>query len=249
MQTDPKIPPTGQSSEELSSLEAQRVAERYDKRKRDIPVDRYSSFNLANLTQAQLRDFEIVRILRASGMVSLRDKDILEIGCGAGYYLRQFVQWGADPARIVGIDLLDERIHAARALCAPGMRLLCCDASHLPMPNGSFDLVMQYTAFSSILDRRVRELVAAEMLRVLRPGGLILSYDMCVNNPNNPDIRKVTRAELKALFPGVRYQSRRMNLVPPVARRIGGFSPMLIATLSKVAPFCSHLMFTSTRPS
>jgi hypothetical protein len=41
----------------------------------------------------------------------------------------------------------------------------------------SFDLVTQFTVFGSLLDNQLR-LVAAEMHRVLKPGCLILWYDL-----------------------------------------------------------------------
>ncbi|ABF42302.1 Methyltransferase type 11 [Candidatus Koribacter versatilis Ellin345] len=219
----------------------------YERRKKDVPVDRYSSFNLLNLTQGFLRDYQIVRILRGAGIGSLANLDILEVGCGSGYFLRQFVQWGADPSRVVGVDLLPERVEAARQNCPIGTKVICCDARQLPFDTASFDVVMQFTALSSVADDGIRKAIADEMMRVVRPGGVVLSYDMCVNNPNNPDIRRVTQEDLQRLFPGEHQRSRRLNLVPPLARKLGGSAPSLIGFLSKIKPICSHLLFVSKR--
>ncbi len=41
----------------------------------------------------------------------------------------------------------------------------------MPLANASFDLVTQFTAFSSILDDDVRRRMASEMPRVPKPGG------------------------------------------------------------------------------
>ena len=44
-------------------------------------------------------------------------------------------------------------------------------------PFHSFDLLLQSPVFTSILDQAMKERVAAEMMRVSKPGGLILWYD------------------------------------------------------------------------
>ena len=49
----------------------------------------------------------------------------------------------------------------------------------------------QATVFSSTLDRRMRQNIAREMLRVLKPEGIVLWYDYHVNNSRNPDVRGV----------------------------------------------------------
>ena len=76
-------------------------------------------------------------------------------------------QWGAVAANLYGIDLIAGRIAYARERL-PGADLRWGDARHLPWRDGSFDLVTQFTVFSSILDTQVQAEVAAEMLRVLR---------------------------------------------------------------------------------
>ena len=71
---------------------------------------------------------------------------------------------------------------------------------------------------SSILDDGVRHAIASEMLRVLRPGGAVLWYDIRVDNPDNPDVRRVARDEIEALFPGCRVALTRATLAPPLTR-------------------------------
>lgn len=50
------------------------------------------------------------------------------------------------------------------------------DGQSLPYSSASFELILQYTAISSILDPELRRNICADMLRVLKPGGMILSY-------------------------------------------------------------------------
>jgi hypothetical protein len=82
--------------------------------------------------------------------------------------------------------------------------------------------VLQSTVFTSILDESFRKALANKMFEMLKPGGIILSYDFTYNNPCNKDVRKLTRAEIKKLFPNHReIQFKRVTLAPPVARRVG----------------------------
>ena len=56
---------------------------------------------------------------------------VLEIGCGTGHWLREFVKWGAQPENVVGIDLLADRVAEARRLCPQQIRIDCGNAAKL----------------------------------------------------------------------------------------------------------------------
>jgi ubiquinone/menaquinone biosynthesis C-methylase UbiE len=43
----------------------------------------------------QQRERRIVALLRRYGFADLQSKTILEVGCGTGHWLREFVNWGA----------------------------------------------------------------------------------------------------------------------------------------------------------
>src|SRR6266550_3411093 len=73
--------------------------------------------------------------------------------------------------------------------CPPRVRLECGSATELPFEAGTYDLVLQATLFSSVLDAGVKGRIATEMLRVLRPNGAILWYDLRIDNPRNLDVR------------------------------------------------------------
>jgi len=89
---------------------------------------------------------------------------ILDVGCGTGegtlFLAREFPQ-----ARVRGVDLAEEMIRAAVAKVGldPEGRIAfkLGDASHLPFPDESFDLVAQLNMPPFF----------AEIARVLRPGG------------------------------------------------------------------------------
>jgi SAM-dependent methyltransferase len=76
--------------------------------------DLYSLFNAGALFMVQEEKRVLLALLKRYGVYSLSSKKILEVGCGTGYWLREFIQWGAHPAHITGIDLLPDHVERAR---------------------------------------------------------------------------------------------------------------------------------------
>lgn len=174
--------------------------------------------------------------------VRLAETRVLEVGCGTGAWIRDFVKWGVPPENVWAIDLLPECVAEARRRCAAGVHLECASAASLPFAHASFDLVLQATMFSSILDPTVRRLVAAEMLRVAGSNGVILWYDLHLNNPWNANVRGIGRAEVTALFPGCRTKLQQLWLAPPLTRWIAPWSHALWALLASVPWLCTHYL-------
>ncbi len=143
---------------------------------------------------------------------------MLELGCGTGGNLRRLLGYGASPSRLHGLDLLGERLSIAQRL-SPNLAFVQGDAGHLPYRAATFDVIFQSTVFTSIIDPALKERVAGEMLRVLRPNGLILWYDFWLN-PTNKATRGIRPAEIRRLFPECRYRFRLVTLAPPIARRV-----------------------------
>jgi arsenite methyltransferase len=96
---------------------------------------------------------------------------LLELGCGPGFYARRLAGY-FDQLRVVGIDRSERQLRRARYLAAND-RLSNCffvkgDARSLPMPDASVDALVISRLFIILPER---DLVLAEMHRVLRPGG------------------------------------------------------------------------------
>jgi ubiquinone/menaquinone biosynthesis C-methylase UbiE len=233
--------PIRDQSLSAADVEAERIRDAYARRKKG-PQGRYSFLDPSHVLLIQERDSELLSLLSRNGVESLEGKRILEIGCGTGYLLRAFLQWGAYPENVFGIDLLQERIDQARKLCPQGVRLECGNAVALDFPDGSFDIVMQSVVFSSILDSEMRQQIAAEMLRVLRPGSFVLWYDFFVDNPRNPDVRGIRSSKIRNLFPGCQVYLRRITLAPPIGRLVGQYSPFVYMLLSRSKILCTHYL-------
>lgn len=208
---------------------------------------RYSWLRPGHQLIMQSAERGLLAALRRAGIASLRDARVLEIGCGTGYWLRALVQWGAQPNAVAGIDLLADRLTQARGACAPSVMLAGASATALPFPEATFDVVMQVTMMTSVLSPDVRRGVAAEMLRVLRPAGVVLWYDFFVNNPRNPDVRGIGRAEIASLFPGCRVRMRRVTLAPPLSRLVAPLGALPAALLGAIPLLRTHYAGTVTR--
>ena len=174
--------------------------------------------------------------------------DLLEVGCGHGDNLLELLRWGFDPARLVGNELLPERVAAARVRLPAAVRLLEGDASRLDVPHADFDLVLQSTVFSSLLDDAFQQRLAAAMWRWLKPGGAVLWYDFTFDNPRNPDVRGVPLQRIRALFPEGRIDARRVTLAPPLARAVVRVHPGLYTLFNALPLLRTHLLCWIAKP-
>ena len=205
------------------AAEAARIRIEYENRRAVIPEDRYHLRHPVNFFFSSQTERAVLNALNDEGMFPLENKTIVDVGCGRGDWLLEFIRLGARGPNLSGIDLDERRIAIARERIPAG-RLICGDATSLPWPDESVDMVTQFTMFTSILDRTVKAAAAAEMVRIVRPGGIILWYDFCYDNPSNPGVQGIRPAEIRTLFAGLTVRFRRTTLAPPLARAVVPFS-------------------------
>jgi SAM-dependent methyltransferase len=224
-----------------------RLRQEYARRDRQSALrDLYSPHNRAHRFIVQQRRRAVVQLLQTHGGPHLAHQAVLEVGCGRGGVLAELLALGASARQLHGADLLPDRACAAHGLI-PGALIACADGQHLPYPTGAFDLVLQFMVLTSVLDDSVRANLAREMLRVLKPGGLILWYDFWLN-PTNPQTRGIRPPEIRRLFPGCTFDFRRITLAPPIARVIVPISWTLAARLERLILFNSHYLVAIRKP-
>jgi len=170
-------------------------------------------------------------LLRLIDFDAWRDRDVLDVGCGAGVEVVRFARGGA---RVTGVDLSQQAARLTQQnLCHQGLAagVIVADGEALPFASESIDFVyahgvVQYTTD----DRRLVE----ECRRVLRPAGLamfqvynrrswlnLLSTVMKVplEHEDAPVLRRYSIAEFRGLLSG--FQS--VDIVPerfPVKSRL-----------------------------
>jgi ubiquinone/menaquinone biosynthesis C-methylase UbiE len=228
------LPPTMQPIEvDAEAREIQRIRAEYERRKREVPRDFYSWGRLSNCFQHTQLVRDAIAELTREKMFPLENRRVADIGCGSGRWLLEFAQW--DASDLHGIDLDESQIQRARERF-PSADLHTGDARHLPWADDSFDLVSQFTLFTSILNDTVKKQIAQEMLRVVRPNGVILWFDFCFNNPRNSSVSGIKSDEIHSLFPNCAIRLRRVTLAPPLARLVVPIS-WIAASLLETIPF------------
>jgi ubiquinone/menaquinone biosynthesis C-methylase UbiE len=201
----------------------------------------YSLFNPSSLFMAQQREKEILSLLALFDMHDLSTKKILDVGCGTGAVLRDFVRYGAMPENCFGIDLLPDRIEKALHL-SPNMHFTTGNAENLPYDSETFDMALSFTIFTSIFDTDMKRNIAREILRVVKKAGIVLWFDYHMDNPKNPDVKGVGRKEIFQLFSGCDIYLKRTTLAPPITRFLAPRSYLLCYLLEKFSIFNTHYL-------
>lgn len=96
------------------------------------------------------------------------DKDVLEIGCGAGQGLRYLA---TKSRRAVGGDVTEHLLHVASRHNDQAVAFVRLDAHAIPFCKGSFDVIILYEAIYYL---QSADQFLDECCRVLRPGGWLL---------------------------------------------------------------------------
>lgn len=226
--------------------ESSRILEEYRRRSREIPAGFYDLDRPANLFARHGQERALIAALRREKLLPLAPLRLLEVGCGQGQWLSILESFGATRERLAAIELDPERA-ATSAMRFAGADVRQGDASALPWESGRFDVVLQSTVFTSILDQPMREAVAGEMLRVLAPGGVVLWYDFTYDNPGNPNVHGLGRRDLEELFPRCKIVTERVTLAPPIARRVVPVSRLAADLMERLKLLNTHFMATIRR--
>jgi len=221
--------------------ETQKIKARYEKRKKSGLANLYKLENTYPFLCLQ----EKLSLFRKYSLIdnntSLSQKRILEIGCGNGINLLLLIILGANPSNLFANELLEERTKTARLLLPANVRVFEGDAMSLDLVPSSFDVVLQSTVFSSILDDEYQNCLANKMWSLLKPGGGVLWYDFIYSNPNNHDVRGIKRKRINELFPEGSVQFWRVTLAPIIGRRIVSIWPGLYYIFNAFPFFKTHI--------
>lgn len=245
---------------EARRREEARVRAAYARRARDVPQDRYALYRPEWIHVRSMQLEALAGALLEEDLVPFGSRSILEVGCGSGQWLVEFESMGAQRARLAGLDLDASRLETAGArlserrdptgrIISEGADLRAGNAADLPWRDGSFDIVFQSTLFTSVLDRQTKRDIAAEMVRVLRPDGVILWYDFLYDNPRNSDVKGIRRREIERLFPDFDASLRRVTLAPPLSRMLAPRSRILATALERLRFLNTHYLGVLRRRS
>ncbi len=170
----------------------QSVADAYDRWTEDALLERLwgDHVHLGHYgVPARHRDFRQAKVdfvhelVRWSGLDRLPPgSTVLDVGCGIGGSARILAEhYGLD---VLAISISPAQIARARALTPPSLERRCrfavMDALQLPLEDGSFDAVWSVEASPHMPDK---QRYADELLRVLKPGGVLALADWNRRDP------------------------------------------------------------------
>jgi SAM-dependent methyltransferase len=125
--------------------------------------------------------------------------DVVDLGCGTGYWCAWFAKLGANP---VGLDLSEEQLATARDLQQEhGIEfpLIHASAEDPPLPDGSFDLVFSEFGAAIWCDPYVW---IPRAHRLLKPGGRLIFLchsvldSLCTPTADEPTQERLLRPQL-----------------------------------------------------
>ena len=172
---------------------------------------------------------------------------ILDLGCGDGSLAGDL---NSEPGVVdwIGVDLRPEAV-AAAGQRYPDLTFLLASADAVPLDAGSVDVVVTRLLFSSLPSNELETAVAAEIRRLLRPGGWLVWLDLRYANPTNPAVHGLPVRRIDRLFPGWRQELRAAGLLPPLARRLGRIARIAYPALAALPVLRSHLVGRLQRPA
>jgi SAM-dependent methyltransferase len=227
---------------ETETSEIDLVRERYARRDETARHSLYGPFLASTYMPDQERTRALITWVNECSIGPVEQRRVLEIGCGTGANLLQFLSFGFAPENLVGNELLADRFAVARKRLPAALALHSGDAIGLQLPQESFDVVFQSTVFTSILDPAFKRRLAEKMWSLVKPGGGVLWYDFMFDNPRNRDVRGIPIAEIDKLFPVRAAWMRRITLAPPIARTVTRIHPSLYTFVNLVPWLRTHCL-------
>jgi ubiquinone/menaquinone biosynthesis C-methylase UbiE len=140
---------------------------------------------------------------------------VVDVACGSGAFLRD-LKAAFPRAAIGGVDLSRAYLAAARSRSGTGG--VQANAERLPFADASLDAVTCVYLFHE-LPPRVRPVVAAELARVLKPGG-VLAFADSVQPADEPDLARLLEA-FPAYFHEPYYSSYAETDLPALFAEVG----------------------------
>ena len=221
--------------------ERRRALAENQRRRREVEQSRYAPWNRAERLMVDGRARLAASLLHRRGVFPGPQTRCLEIGFGDGGWFPTLLSWKVPESSLFGVEIDPFRAAAVHRRL-PSVGLSIADGGRLPFGRGTFGLVIVSTVLTSVLDSKVRRLLASEICRVLRADGALLWYDFAVDNPRNPNVRGIGRRELRALFPSLEGEVRSTTLAPPILRPVAALSTAA-AELLAILPFLrTHLL-------
>lgn len=109
----------------------------------------------------------------------IKEKTVLDIGSGVGWFVRSCAKMGVK--KVIGIDISKRSVRIARKTASKKMEFITGGATNLPFESEEFDTAVSWEVLEHIHPKTEKKMFA-EAFRVLKPGG----YFFLSTQHNNP---------------------------------------------------------------
>lgn len=219
--------------------EIERIENIYEKYLDDERLNQKWSLDNEGNKQIEREKFNLVNNFVVSTYEELNNLKVIEIGCSSGNMIDTLKRVGIKDKNIFGIDIRSERLKLTKRKY-PHSNIITMNATNITFENDTFDFITVFTLFSSIINPDIRKSIAKEIIRILKPGGFILFYDVRYNNPFNKNLVAIRIREIKRLFPKMQFKVDRVTILPPLVRMLGKANSYLYKYLSSINFLNTH---------
>ncbi len=210
--------------------------------------DRYAWYQRDQGDRIRARNAALIRVLRQIVCSSISEVTVLDVGCGTGRLVRFLIDLGFDPEKLMGIDLLEDRVLDARTRTATAAEFEVRDLLESQIER-QFDLVFAFTLLSSLVDPVVQGRMIDSLWKCVKPGGWLIVFDFRFNNPRNHDVIRIRPRDIVGRLHPSRVSTQTLCVPPPVARTIGRYVNGLDRCVVHAMPFLrSHVLLAIQRP-
>lgn len=126
-----------------------------------------------------------------------RDAAILDFGCGYGRSLAELAERGY--TRLCGVDASPRMIERARRRL-PAADLRVCRGVPAPFPDASFDAALVVAVLTCLPEDDDQRALVGDLLRLLRPGGILVACDFLLQTDERNRARYATGAGARAPY-------------------------------------------------
>jgi ubiquinone/menaquinone biosynthesis C-methylase UbiE len=220
-----------------------RYYEKHGADRNDLLTNSEVVFQTFAFDRANIRALQQLPIDRAKAK-------ILDVGCGAGASLIQFIRLGFRAENLSGVDSSQERIAQAQARF-PNVDFRWGSAGAMDFADSTFEIVFESTLFMMLTVEDEAQRIAREMLRVTRHGGYLMLVDWRYSRKRREDHRAMSRKRIASLFDVGRATDvvarERGALVPPLGRLLSRRAPSLYFAVQTLFPFAVGQITTVLR--
>ncbi|MBO9128325.1 class I SAM-dependent methyltransferase [Bacillus sp. 165] len=145
-----------------------------------------------------------------SKLINVKEKKILDVGCGGGIYTKALAEIGA--GEITAFDFSEQMLKTAKEFCKAYDNIIYMkgDAHTLNLPNDTFDVVISRAVIHHLADIPA---FFREAYRVLKPNGVIVIQDRTIEDCILPGSKEHIRGYFFDYYPKliIKEQERRPN--------------------------------------